>query len=308
MPLMALRFAFEGGNAQDPAGKEGLANFLTAMMDEGAGDLNSERLPGAHGRYRHAHELRGQQGRLLRQLRDADRQPRQGGRAAEARACTKPRFDADAVERIRQQLLANLALRRQGPRQGRGRANGSRPPFPGHPYGRPANGTQGDASPRSRATISRPTASAIFAKRQSEGRRGRRHRRGRRSASCSTTCSATLPAKADLTPGAADDAGPTAASKRSIEMDVPQSVAVVRPRRHGRARTPTSCRPSSSTSILGGGGFASQLMEEVREKRGLAYSVYSYIQPLSARVDSRRRRRDQERGDGASRSRSSAPS
>jgi zinc protease len=31
--------------------------------------------------------------------------------------------------------------------------------------------------------------------------------------------------------------------------------------------------------ILGGGGFASRLMEEVREKRGLAYSVYSYIQP-----------------------------
>ncbi|MEL6873805.1 MAG: insulinase family protein, partial [Pseudomonadota bacterium] len=31
--------------------------------------------------------------------------------------------------------------------------------------------------------------------------------------------------------------------------------------------------------ILGGGGFASRLMEEVREKRGLAYSVYSYLQP-----------------------------
>ena len=32
--------------------------------------------------------------------------------------------------------------------------------------------------------------------------------------------------------------------------------------------------------ILGGGGFASRLMEEVREKRGLAYSVYSYVQPF----------------------------
>jgi zinc protease len=31
--------------------------------------------------------------------------------------------------------------------------------------------------------------------------------------------------------------------------------------------------------ILGGGGFASRLTEEVREKRGLAYSVYSYLQP-----------------------------
>ncbi|MFA6971462.1 MAG: pitrilysin family protein [Gallionella sp.] len=32
--------------------------------------------------------------------------------------------------------------------------------------------------------------------------------------------------------------------------------------------------------ILGGGGFVSRLMNEVREKRGLAYSVYSYFMPL----------------------------
>ena len=39
MPLIALRFAFDGGSAQDPEGKEGLANFLSAMLDEGAGDI-----------------------------------------------------------------------------------------------------------------------------------------------------------------------------------------------------------------------------------------------------------------------------
>ena len=41
VPLLALRFAFEGGNSQDPPGKEGVANFITAMMDEGAGDIKS---------------------------------------------------------------------------------------------------------------------------------------------------------------------------------------------------------------------------------------------------------------------------
>ncbi|NJO23466.1 MAG: insulinase family protein [Sphingomonadales bacterium] len=41
VPLIALRFMFEGGSAQDPAGKEGLANFIAGMMDEGAGDLTS---------------------------------------------------------------------------------------------------------------------------------------------------------------------------------------------------------------------------------------------------------------------------
>ncbi|MFZ5580525.1 MAG: M16 family metallopeptidase [Pseudomonadota bacterium] len=33
--------------------------------------------------------------------------------------------------------------------------------------------------------------------------------------------------------------------------------------------------------ILGGSGFSSRLMEEIREKRGLAYSVYSYLMPMS---------------------------
>ena len=49
--------------------------------------------------------------------------------------------------------------------------------------------------------------------------------------------------------------------------------------------------------ILGGGGFASRLMEEVREKRGLAYSVYSYLQPFQHASIFARRRRYQERGD-----------
>src|SRR5215468_11796819 len=42
VPLVAVRFAFDGGSSQDPAGKEGLANFLSGMLDEGAGDLNSK--------------------------------------------------------------------------------------------------------------------------------------------------------------------------------------------------------------------------------------------------------------------------
>src|SRR5690606_17548425 len=41
VPLIAMRFAFEGGNSQDPPGKEGVANFLTAMLDEGAGELTA---------------------------------------------------------------------------------------------------------------------------------------------------------------------------------------------------------------------------------------------------------------------------
>ena len=58
IPLIAMRFAFEGGNAQDPDAKEGVANFLAGMMDEGAGELTAQAIPGAHGGDRHAHGFR----------------------------------------------------------------------------------------------------------------------------------------------------------------------------------------------------------------------------------------------------------
>jgi zinc protease len=63
-----------------------------------------------------------------------------------------------------------------------------------------------------------------------------------------------------------------------VEMDVPQSV--VQFGMAGIARKDKDFLPAFILNqILGGGGFASRLTEEVREKRGLAYSVYSYLQP-----------------------------
>ena len=85
-----------------------------------------------------------------------------------------------------------------------------------------------------------------------------------------------LAAKADLV-----DVPQTQIAKGSqtiIEMNVPQSVAVFGLPAMAR-KDPDFMPAFVLNQILGGGGFASRLMEEVREKRGLAYSVYSYIQP-----------------------------
>ena len=42
VPMIALAFTFEGGAAQDPAGKSGCAQMLARLLDEGAGDLTSD--------------------------------------------------------------------------------------------------------------------------------------------------------------------------------------------------------------------------------------------------------------------------
>ena len=42
VPIVSVRFAFRGGTTQDPKGKEGLANLMTGLFDEGAGELDSD--------------------------------------------------------------------------------------------------------------------------------------------------------------------------------------------------------------------------------------------------------------------------
>jgi zinc protease len=90
---------------------------------------------------------------------------------------------------------------------------------------------------------------------------------------------ADLPAKADLTPVAAIKLKAGGAME-VLEMPVPQSAA-----RFGFAamprKDPDFMAATVVNQILGGGGFASRLMEEVREKRGLAYGVWSAVAPMS---------------------------
>ena len=45
-PIIALQFAMEGGTEHDPADKLGLAIMATSLMDEGAGDLDSQAFQG----------------------------------------------------------------------------------------------------------------------------------------------------------------------------------------------------------------------------------------------------------------------
>ena len=119
-PILALRFAFAGGNSQDPEGKEGLANFVTGMLDEGAGDLTSEQFQmrteelamrmsfedGKDSFYGNFETLTANREKTVELLR---------------LALTKPRFDAEATERVRQQLLAGLVYAARDPDKVAGR-------------------------------------------------------------------------------------------------------------------------------------------------------------------------------------------
>ncbi len=273
VPLMAMRFAFEGGNSQDQTGKEGVANFLTAMMDEGAGDLTAiqfqermEELALRMGFEDSRDSLYGSFETLTVNRDEAVELLRL--------AINQPRFDADAMERIRGQLVTSLAFAAKDPDRVAAR-EWFAAAFPDHPYGRPAMGTV-----ESLARITRDDLvtyrKRVFAKNtlkvavvgdidaETLGK-------------VLDRVFGDLPEKAELDPVPFIEPK-KGGNLRVVEMPVPQSVATF-----GLAgiprKDPDFIPAFVMNHILGGGGFSSRLMEEVREKRGLAYSVYSYLQP-----------------------------
>mgnify|MGYP003633530156 CR=1 FL=1 len=141
VPLIALSFAFRNaGSATDPDGKEGLAEMASGLLDEGAGDMESQDFQRAleniaaqmsfsagrdsfSGRLRTLTAERGKAFDLLRLALNA------------------PRFDKKPVERIRSQILASLRQSVEDPRRISGRL-WSETVFPGHPYSKPSDGTE----------------------------------------------------------------------------------------------------------------------------------------------------------------------
>lgn len=74
----------------------------------------------------------------------------------------------------------------------------------------------------------------------------------------------------------------TAVAGKSVQIDMPTTQALVQLVRQGPSRKAPDFFPVFVMNhMLGGGGFGSQLMTEVREKRGLVYGVYSYFVPLA---------------------------
>ena len=275
VPLMALRYSFEGGNAQDPAGKEGLANFLTAMMDEGAGDLDATQFQERMEEI--AMRMSFEDGRdhlfgnfeTLTVNRD---------KAVELfrLALNQPRFEAAAVGRIKNQLAANLAFSARDPNKVASKAWSAKA-FPNHPYGRPAEGTAESVAAISGADL-KDFHTRIFAKSTLKvvavGDID-----AKTLGALLDKVFGGLPAKAQLTP-VPDLTIKAGGSLDVIEMPVPQSVAIFGAAAMLR-KDPDFIAAFVVNQILGGGGFASRLMEEVREKRGLAYSVYSYLSPMA---------------------------
>lgn len=273
-PIVSLELAVRGGAATDPAGKEGLAELVATTLDEGAGDLDSQafqtRLEDLSISLSFSAGLDAMRGSLRTLSRNRDEAFRLFGLALSG-----PRFDERPVERVRAQLLTRLAREAQDPGAIAGRTLWARL-FPGHPYGRPRGGT-----PDSLRSVTRDELRAFVPQRFARdaliigvvGDIG--------PAELGPLLDRTfgaLPAKG--LPYRLETATPVADGKTHVVgFDTPQSTIVFA--QPGLLRSdPDWYAATVLNHILGGSTFGSRLYTEVREKRGLAYSAYSYLMPL----------------------------
>ena len=139
VPIVSLRFAFRGGSALDPQGKEGLAEMVSGLLNEGAGDMDAlayqKALDDSAVRMSFEAGIDDFGGSLATLTETGDVAYR-----LLAMALREPRFDGDAVERVRAQLIAGLE---RAARSGNevARRQWYAAAFAGHPYARPPGGT-----------------------------------------------------------------------------------------------------------------------------------------------------------------------
>ena len=267
VPLIAIDFAFAGGSVQDPPGKAGTAALTASLLDAGAGDLDSTAFSDRLERKAIQLSFSAQHDTLHGSMRTLT-ENRDDAFELLRLAVTAPRFDAKDVEISRAQILSLVRRETTSPADIASR-RWWETAFEGHPYGRPVNGT-----PETISSINiddlKSYAHRVLA------------RHNLKVAVVGDIDAETLKVLLDRTFGALPEqpelysianVAPHGLGRRiEVSLDVPQTVVDFGGPGIPR-QDPDFMAGYLVNHILGGGSTDSRLYQEVREKRGLAYSV-----------------------------------
>ncbi|MFN3275236.1 MAG: M16 family metallopeptidase [Paracoccus sp. (in: a-proteobacteria)] len=267
IPFVAIEFQFRGGASMDAPGKRGAVNLMTALLEEGAGQRDATAFAqavedlGARISFNAGDDTVSVSFRALNETRTE---------AADllAQALSQPRFDDTALERVRAQVLAVIRAEASDP-GAIAAAEMARQSWGDHPYGSSVNGTAGSVAALTRQDLVAHKNRVLARDRVIVGAAGDIGAEelgllvDRILAGLPDEATAPLPEPAE--PGLTG--GVTV-----LDWDSPQTVvSFAGP---GIAiDDPDYFAAFVANHILGGGGFSSRLMDEIREKRGLTYGV-----------------------------------
>jgi zinc protease len=267
IPLVAMDFSLEGGSASDPEGKDGRANFLSGMLNEGAGDMDGPAFQARIDELAVRMDFGVGPDRFSGALQTISSNQKEAFRLL-GLALAKPTFPADSLERVRQQLLQSVQQRDFSPGSIAYRKV-SEISFPEQPYSRRSLGTA-----QTIASLSRDDLVAAH------------HQLIRRSgltvsfvgdvtpqeaANILDNVFGTLPNAAPPKP-VADTSVAVGPALAVIPYNNPQTIVMFQQR--GILDTDKDYMAANvMMEILGGDSLRSRLNEEVRVKRGLTYGI-----------------------------------
>ena len=272
IPFTALEIRFRGGASLDAPGKRGAINLMTALLEEGAGDMDAQAFAEA------AETLAARFGfdvgddtlsisaQMLTENRDASV-------ALLREALVNPRFDQTALDRVRGQVLSAIARAEKDPQSIAGDTF-ARLAYGDHPYGSSIDGTADSVNALTREDMFDARARVMARDRLFVSAVGDISAEDLgvlldRLLGDLPETGAPMPPRADL--------GLTGGTT-VVDHDSPQSVVIFG--HQGLAMDdPDFFAAYVLNEVLGAGGFSSRLMNEVREKRGLTYGIASYIVP-----------------------------
>jgi len=266
IPIIAIDVSFRGGTSLDPAGKEGVTNLMTGLLEEGAGDLDAqaflraEESLAARFSYSARRDSVSISAEMLVENADASIDLLR-------LALTEPRFEAVDVARVKNQVLSSLAFDETDPDDIAG-ATFRTLSFPDHPYGTSDEGSVESVTALTQEDIVAAHQAAMVKDRMKVGVVG-----------------AVSPAEAgallDRLLGDLPETGPALPPETTmavqggvtvVDLNVPQSVAIFG--HAGMERDdPDFLTAYVLNEIFAGSGLTSRLTKEVREKRGLTYGV-----------------------------------
>lgn len=272
IPFVALEIRFAGGANLDRTGKRGAVNLMTALLEEGSGDMTAQEFQialegiAASFGYDVRDDALSVSARFISDTQDE---------AIDLlrKSMTDPRFDEDALTRVRAQVISNIRFRAQD--QGDIASDAFYAmAFGDHPYGSDLNGTLDSVAALTREDIFEAFEDTIVRSRAYVAVVG------------DITAEEAGAMLDVLFDGIPQDGPPLPADVEVaieggvtvIDYPSPQSVAFFG--HEGMDRDdPDFFAAHVLNEILGGSGRQSILMEEVREKRGLTYGVGSYLVP-----------------------------
>ncbi len=273
IPFVALEIRFRGGSALDAPGKRGAINLMMATLEEGAGEMDAQQFATAREalaasyRFRVSDDTASISAKFLTENRDE-------AVALLRLALMQPRFDQDAIDRVREQVISGIKSDATDPSAVAGKTF-DKLAWGDHPYGSSRDGTIESVSALTRDDL-------LDAWRRVFGRDR-----------------IYVSAVGDITPedlgalldrllGELPEKGAPLVDRAKllltpgvtvVPFDTPQSVALFG--HQGIKRDDPDYIPAYILNeVFGGGGFESRLMNELREKRGLTYGVSTYLVPM----------------------------